>query len=190
MKMNRDDEQLIADYLDGDDTALSFLVDHYIKDVYRFAYQLTNDSGIAEDVTQESFVKAWKHIRSYRQGSSFKTWIFTITRNTAVDWLRKQKEIRLSSFENVTGQNILLETTKSEELLPNELLEKAENTAYVTSLLEQLDPKYREVLTLRYTSNMTFEEIGEVLRRPLHTIKSQHRRALILLRRLLRPEPA
>lgn len=190
VQMDRNDRQLISDFLEGDETALSFLVDRYIKDVYRFAYKLTNDPGIAEDVTQESFVKAWKHIRSYRQDSNFKTWIFTITRNTAVDWLRKQKEVRLSSFENAEGYNMLLETTASEELLPNELLERAENTAYVVSLLEELDPKYREVLMLRHSSNMTFEEIGEILKRPLHTVKSQHRRALVMLRRLLEAEPA
>ncbi len=187
--MNRNDEQLIVDYLEGDETALSFLVDRYIKDVYRFAYQLTNDAGIAEDVAQESFVKAWRHIRSYRQGSNFKTWIFTIARNTAIDWLRKQKEVRLSSFENAEGHNVLLETTADAELLPDALLEQAENTANVAQLLEQLDPKYREVLTLRHSSNMTFEEIGEILKRPLHTVKSQHRRALVMLRRLLEAEP-
>ncbi len=187
--MDRNDGQLISDYLEGDETALSLLVDRYIKDVYRFAYKLTNDSGIAEDVTQESFVKAWKHIRSYRQDRSFKTWIFTITRNTAIDWLRKQKEVPLSSFENAEGHNMLLETTADEELLPDKLLERAENTAYVASLLEELDPKYREVLTLRHSSNMTFEEIGEILKRPLHTVKSQYRRALIMLRRVLEAEP-
>lgn len=187
--MNRDDQQLIMDYLEGDETALSFLVDRYIKDVYRFAYQLTNDSGVAEDVTQESFVKAWKHIRSYRQNSSFRTWIFAITRNTSIDWLRKQKEVRLSSFEDVEGHNVLLETTPNTELLPDALLERAEDTAYVTSLLIQLDSKYREVLTLRYSSNMTFEEIGKLLKRPLHTIKSQHRRALVMLKRIQEAEP-
>lgn len=188
--MHRNDEQLITDYLEGDETALSFLVDRYIKDVYRFAVQLTHDASIAEDVAQESFVKAWKHIRSYRQNSNFKTWIFTITRNTAIDWLRKQKEVQFSSFENAEGHNVLLETTAGTELPPDTLLERAENTAYVTSLLVQLDSKYREVLTLRYSSNMTFEEIGKLLRRPLHTIKSQHRRALAMLKRMQGAEPA
>jgi RNA polymerase sigma-70 factor, ECF subfamily len=188
--MNRTDEQLIIEYLEGDEQALGFLVDRYLKDVYRFVYQLTKDGGMAEDVTQESFVKAWKKIRSFRQGSNFKTWLFAIARNTAIDWLRKHKEVQLSSFENIQGRNMLLESTAGIELLPSELLERAENTAYVTSLLEQLDPKYREVLTLRHSSNMTFEEIGEMLRRPLHTVKSQHRRALVMLRRLREAEPA
>ncbi len=187
--MNKDDEQLIIDYLEGDETALGFLVDRYIKDVYRFAYQLTNDANVAEDVTQESFVKAWKHIRNYHQDSNFKTWIFTITRNTAIDWLRKKKEVQLSSFENTEGYNVLLETVADAELLPDALLERAENTAYVTSLLIQLDSKYSEVLTLRYSSNMTFEEIGKILKRPLHTIKSQHRRALVMLKRIQGAEP-
>lgn len=188
--MDRNDGQLVIDYLEGDDTALSFLVDRYIKDVYQFAYQLTGDASVAEDVAQESFLKAWKHIRSYRQGSNFKTWIFTIARNTAIDWLRKKKEVALSAFENEEGYNAILETVPDGGLLPDELLERAENVEYVSSLLEQLDSKYRDVLTLRYTSNMTFEEIGQMLNRPLHTIKSQHRRALVMLRRLLEAEPA
>lgn len=188
--MNRDDQQLITDYLEGDETALSFLVDRYLKDVYSFACHLTGNAAVAEDIAQESFVKVWKNIRKFRQGSNFKTWIFTITRNTAIDWLRKQKDIALSTFENIEGQNVLLETVADSNPLPDELLVRAENIAYVSSLLAQLDTKYSEVLTLRYSSNMTFEEIGVALSRPLHTIKSQHRRALVMLRRLLEVEPA
>lgn len=188
--MCRDDQQLIVDYLEGDETALSFLVDRYLKDVYGFACHLTGNIAAAEDIAQESFIKAWKNIRKFRQGSNFKTWIFTITRNTAIDWLRMQKEVALSSFENAVGQNVLLETVADSGLLPDELLARAEDTAYITELLEQLNPKYREVLTLRYSNEMTFEEIGKALRRPLHTVKSQHRRALVSLRRLLEAEPA
>lgn len=186
--MKNTDEELIVEYLEGNENALTVLVDRYIKDVYQFAYQLTNDSGMSEDIVQESFVKAWKHMRNFRAGGSFKTWIFTITRNTAIDWLRKQKEVRISSFENSDGHNALLESTASNELLPDELLARAEDSTYATALLMQLDSKYQEVLTLRYSSNMTFEEIGQLLRRPLHTIKSQHRRALAMLRRIQKVE--
>ena len=188
--MHRNDEQLISAYLEGDEKALGFLVERYLKDVYNFAFKLTGDLQAAEDISQDSFIKAWKHVRKYRQGSNFQSWLFTITRNTAIDWLRQKKEIVFSSFENEQGENILVETLADKQPLPDELIAQAEDAKFVQALLTQLDPRYREVLTLKYTSDLTFEQIGEILRRPLHTVKSQHRRALIALRRLLQAEPA
>ena len=85
---------------------------------------------------------------------------------------------------------MLVQTLIDTELLPDELLAQAEDTAFVQSLLTQIDPRYRDVLALRYSSNLTFAEIGKILSRPLHTVKSQHRRALASLKRLLVLKPA
>lgn len=188
--MQRTEDQLISDYLEGDEQALSVLVDQYLTDVYNFAFKLTGDLQAAEDIAQESFIKAWKNIRRYRGGNNFKGWIFSITRNTAIDWLREKKELVFSDFENEKGENTLVATLADNGPLPDELLARAENTTYLEGLLEQLNPNYREVLALRYTSNLTFEEIGGILKRPLHTVKSQHRRAIVALQRLLQVEPA
>jgi len=182
--MSRSDEQLISDYLEGDDQSLSVLVDRYLSDAYNFALSLTKDSQSAEDITQESFVKAWKNIRKFVPTNSFKSWLFRIVRNTAIDTLRKKKEVAFSVFENVEGENPLVASLADTAPLPDELLARAEDAQYLEKLLEQLNPEYREVLTLRNTSNLTFEEIGKILQKPLHTVKSQHRRALIALRRL------
>jgi RNA polymerase sigma-70 factor (ECF subfamily) len=186
--MKRNDEQLISDYLEGDDTALSILVDRYLNDLCAFAYSLTNDRQSAEDVAQEAFVKAWKNMRRFVPGNSFKGWLFRIARNTAIDLLRKKQDIVFSAFETEEG-NVFLDTLKDTEPLPDELLERAENTHYLKGLLEQLNPAYREVLTLRYTSNMTFEEIGQIVGRPLHTVKSQYRRAITALQRASQVKP-
>lgn len=187
--MKKTDEQLISDYLDGNEQALATLVDRHLINAYNFALKLVNDSQAANDITQEAFIKAWKNIRGFKRGSTFQTWLFTITRNVVIDWLRKKKEIALSAFENERGENKLTEIISDNSLLLNELLIRAENTLYVEQLLEELDPVYQDVLKLRYSSNMTFEEIGEILKRPLHTVKSQHRRALIALRRSLETRP-
>ncbi|MFA6520527.1 MAG: RNA polymerase sigma factor [Candidatus Paceibacterota bacterium] len=181
--MKKTDEQLISKYLEGNENALETLVDRYLSDTYNFAFQLTHDSSAAEDVAQESFIKAWKNIRGWKRGSSFKTWLFAITRNTAIDWLRKRKDVPLSIFDNEAGKNLLTETLADENPSALELIEKAENTFFVANLLEALDPLYRDVINLRYGDNLTFKEIGEILKRPLHTIKSQHRRAIIAIRR-------
>jgi RNA polymerase sigma-70 factor (ECF subfamily) len=185
VQVKKDDTQLISAYLEGDEMALGVLVDRYLKDVYNFAFKLTGDLHASEDIAQDSFVKAWKNIRKYRQGSNFLTWLFAIARNTAIDWLRQKKEATFSSFENAEGENKFVETLQDSELLPDELLARAEDKNYIETLLTELNPIYREVLTLRYSSNLTFEEIGEILRKPLHTVKSQHRRALIALRACL-----
>lgn len=188
--MGKDDGQLISEYLEGDESALAVLVDRHLKSVFNFARALTSDAQAAEDVAQESFIKAWKHIRRYRQGSNFQTWLFSITRNTAIDWLRQKKALTFSSFENERGENVLLETLADTQPLQDELIEQVENTVLVQALLTQLDSRYQDVLTLRYSSNLTFEEIGEIVQRPLHTVKSQHRRAIASLKRLLVMSPA
>jgi RNA polymerase sigma-70 factor (ECF subfamily) len=187
--MQKADEQLISDYLDGDEKALDTLVDRHLVNAYNFALKLVNDNQAANDITQEAFVKAWKNIRGFKRGSTFQTWLFAITRNVAIDWLRRKKEVVFSAFENQRGENMLTETLADKSLLPDELLARAEDARFVEILLEELDPIYRDVLKLRYSSNMTFEEIGELLKRPLHTVKSQHRRALIALRRSLEMSP-
>lgn len=185
--MIKSDKQLIAEYLDGDEKSLNTLVDRYLLNVYNFALRLVGDRAAAEDITQESFIKAWKSIRGFKQGSSFQTWLFVITRNTAVDWLRKKKELTFSALEKEDGSNLIIETVADQGLSPDSALAQAEDTRLVQSILIELDPKYREVLTLRYSSELTFEQIGQILKKPLHTVKSQHHRAMIALRRSLRP---
>jgi RNA polymerase sigma-70 factor, ECF subfamily len=187
--MRQSDEQLIINYLDGDEKAIGLLVDRYLTDIFNFAFKLTSDKQAAEDITQESFIKAWKNIRGFRRKSSFQTWLFSIARNSAIDWLRKKKEIAFSAFEKADGTNPIAETIVDRELLPDELITQAEDIQFVQSILTELNPIYSEVLTLRYSSNLTFEEIGKILKRPIHTVKSQHRRALIALRRVLETRP-
>jgi len=182
--MKRTDEQLITDYLEGQERALGILVDRYLPDTYNFAFRLTGDRGSAEDIVQESFIKAWKNIRRFVPCNSFRGWLFTIVRNTAIDLLRQKRAVAISSFENETGENILAATVADFGPLPDELLARAQDEKYLISLLVEINPEYREVLTLRYSSNLTFKAIGEILKRPLYTVKSQHRRALAALRRL------
>lgn len=177
------DEVLVSAYLEGDEGALEVLADRYLSDVYRFALHLTGDAHIAEDVAQEAFVKAWNRIRTYRGGMRFRAWLFTITRNAAIDALRKKRDVAFSSFEEQDGENPFVMALADAGPLPDELAARAEDARFVARLLEELNPDYREVLTMRHSGNLTFEEIGSMLGRPLHTLKSQYRRAVAMLRR-------
>lgn len=183
--MDRSDQQLVASYLKGDENSLEVLIKRYLKPIYNFVFRYIGSSQEAEDITQGVFVKAWRNLKKFDQNRSFKTWIFSIAKNSCIDFLKKKKTIPFSEFENKTGRNVLLETLVDNAPLPNQLFEQVNITKILTSAIEKLSPQYRMVLFLRYNDHFTFREIAEVLNEPLHTVKSRHRRALIQLKKLL-----
>ena len=77
---------------------LEKIISQYLKPVYRFVFGLVGEEAVAEDLTQDVFIKVWKKIKSYNSKYSFKTWLFAVARNTAIDYLRKKKEIAFSKY--------------------------------------------------------------------------------------------
>jgi RNA polymerase sigma-70 factor (ECF subfamily) len=129
-----------------------------------------------------------KSLAQYRNevsGSGFKTWIFSIAKNASIDSLKKKKAIPFSKFTNEEGDNVLADTLVDPAPLPNELLERADAANLLASALEKLSPNYRAGLSLYYREQLNFREIAEVLDEPIDTVKSRHRRALIVLRKIL-----
>lgn len=179
------DEQLIVDYLAGDEKSLEILIKRYLKPIYSFSYRYVDNSQDAEDITQEVFVKVWRNLKKFDQSKSFKTWIFHIAKNTSFDLFKKKKAIPFSKFENEEGENTLIETLTDPSPLPNEIFERAGIAEILNVAINQLNPKYRMVLFLRYNDHFTFREIAEALGEPLNTVKSRYRRAIILLKKLL-----
>jgi RNA polymerase sigma-70 factor (ECF subfamily) len=166
------DNYLVDNYLKGDEKSLEIIIRRYLKPIYSFAYKYVGNSQDAEEITQDTFIKMWRHLRRFDKHRSFKTWIFTIAKNTAIDFLKKKKTIPLSE---------LSEIVKDEKTI-----EYKDITDEFAMIIKKLSPKYQEVLSLYYSDHFTFREIAETLGEPLNTIKSRHRRALILLRRFPR----
>lgn len=175
--MNHTDQQLMKRHRGGDPTAFPLLVKSYLKPIYHFAFHFTHDQASAEDIAQETFIKAWKHLGYFDEEKNFKTWIFTIAKNTAYDYLKKKKSIPFSAFENDDGENPI-EAIDDENLLPDALFEKKEIAFMLAQALEKLSPLNRALLTLRYLEDFSLEEISEILNEPYNTIKSRHGRAL------------
>jgi RNA polymerase sigma-70 factor (ECF subfamily) len=184
----RTDEELIAAYLAGEEAAFGELTARHLRGVYSFALRLVGDGAAAEDISQETFLKAWKNLKKYdKRSSKFKTWLLSIARNTAIDYLRKKKHVPLSAFENESGSNILAETVADSGELAPQMLERLDDARELHAVLEQLSSKHREILLLYYTNDCTFEEIADMLGEPANTVKSRHRRALAALRGLIAP---
>ncbi len=181
------DEEIIILYKNGEEEAFRDLVNRYTAPLYNFTARLASKND-APDIVQETFIKVWKNINRFdREKASFKTWIFTIARNTTTDFLRKKKSLLFTDLEKGSNEDInsFAENIPDENLLPDSALQKLEDSKFLNKILEKLRMDYREVLVLHYQEEMTFEEIGRVLDKPLNTVKSQHRRALIELRKLI-----
>ena len=183
--MEKNDKQLVLDYLSGDETALNIIIRRYLKLVYNFAYRLTGRAQDSEDISQETFIKIWKNIKRYDQNKEFKTWLLAIAKNTATDWLRKRKDFVFSHFETAEGKNSIMDFLADSAPMPDKVALQAEDKKFIGELLSQLSPSDREIISFRYDDSLTFEKIGRILSQPLNTIKSRHRRAIIFLRKIL-----
>jgi RNA polymerase sigma-70 factor (ECF subfamily) len=178
------DHALIARYLhDGDDAALRELFSRHADAVYGFLTRYVGSSQDAEDIAQDAFVRAWLHLKKVDPNRKFRTWLFSIARNAAVDFLRKRKTIPFSNFDAEDGGNAIIDTLEDEADLPDEWLQKKESAEKLRGAIETLPPAYKEVVTLYHDGDLNFREIGEILHEPLDTVKSRYRRALGLLKK-------
>ena len=185
MNSKRPDTELIANYLDGDEQSLELLIKRYLKPIFGFTYKYVGNSQDAEDITQETFVKIWRHLKKFDRKKSFKTWIFTIAKNTAIDFLKKKKAIPLSKFDNKDGEGAFADTLADSSPLPSEILEQKNLILKLTKTLNTLLPKYKIVMSLYYNEGLNFREIAGRMGESINTIKSRHRRALVALKKLL-----
>lgn len=167
------DEQLVFNYLKGDEKSLETLIKRYLKPIYSFAFRFIGNRQEAEDITQEIFVKVWQNLKKFDKKKSFKNWIFTIAKNTCLDWQKKKKTLPL------------FETIKNSISFSIENLEKKEVIFNFQKAVENLSPKYRQILLLRYNDDLTFRQIAEILKESINTLKSRHRRAINLLKKFL-----
>ncbi len=186
----RSDESLVQEYINGKNEAFDELVRRYTAMLYAFVYARLNDQGEADDIVQHVFIKAWKALMrpSWLGGSfdskkgTFKTWIYSIAKNTILDFFKKKREIPFCSFDTENGENILKETVADAQNFFDTFARRDEASQIYTQAIFSLDSKQKEVIILRYNEGLTFKEIGERLSEPLDTVKSRHRRAVALLR--------
>lgn len=185
MHESSSDAELILYVQDGNDEALQELVRRYIQAVYTFCVRYTGNPDDAQDVTQETFLKAWRSIDRFDTNKSFRTWIFAIARNTANDLMRKRKSVPFSFFDKEDADTSVVDTIADEEPLPDELFADAARADEVRAAIQQLKSRDQLIISMRYEDELSFEDIAKILNVPAATIRSLHRRALVALRPFL-----
>jgi RNA polymerase sigma-70 factor (ECF subfamily) len=172
----------------GNREAIGILVNRYSPSLLRYLVHLTGDPSLAEDILQETWLKAMEHIDRYSPGYSFKAWLFAIARNCAVDtWRRVTREGREPTGwapEDNSAPDPM-DHLADEKISALDQFQENELQAHVEKIFPSLPPHYREVLSLRFQEEMPLEEVAQALRVPLSTVKTRVRRGLELLRQRL-----
>jgi RNA polymerase sigma-70 factor (ECF subfamily) len=179
------DSELVGRVLTGDNDALHELVNRHLEAIYVFCLRYTGSPDDAQDAAQETFVKAWRKLKSFDRKKNFRTWLFAIAKNSATDIMRKRRSVPLSKFDTAEEDNVLVDTLADTEPLPDEVFAEAGRATNAREALAQLSPRDQTILSLRYEEEESFENIARILKMPANTVRSLHRRALITLRKLL-----
>ncbi|MEZ4792046.1 MAG: sigma-70 family RNA polymerase sigma factor [Gelidibacter sp.] len=168
----------------NDQMAFSFLLDTFWNDVYGFQLKRTENENDAEDITIQTFSKAFDKIATYKEEYVFKTWLITISKNIHIDLIRKRK----SSISNTKSKNdneefydIIDESPSPEDDLITE-----QNLAKLLRDIKKLKPHYQEVINLRYFQELSYQEISEQLQEPINNVKVKLLRAKKLLAEIIK----
>ena len=176
------DVELVENYLKGDKAALEQLIQRYFKQVFLFAKSYVKQDVLAEDVTQEVFVKVWQNLKKFDPEKKFKTWLFQITKNSCIDLLRKNKSILSAGQIDEQFMEDSLGKIADDRPLPQDLLDSKGFEEKLDQIIAALPLLYAQTVRLHLQHDLTFQEIADVLAEPINTIKSRYRRALISIR--------
>ena len=169
----------------GNEKAFASLMNRYRDSIYYMLLKMVNNSSDAEDLTIEAFGKAFRNLDSYTPKFAFSTWLFKIATNNCVDFIRKKHvsptplDHLQDSLDNVTV-NIQSDMPDPEESLINH-----QKIAVLKDIVNQLKPRYKSLIELRYYKEYSYEEISSELNLPIGTVKAQLHRAKTLLYNIL-----
>lgn len=184
------DQEVVVQARAGRDAAFRELIRRYERPVFSLIYRMVRDRELAEDLAQETFVKALNAIESYRPEFKFSSWIFKIANNAAIDQLRRREldTLSLDGSPNAETADAIEATAlqiSDRNETPLEELEARELGGAIEIAIGQLRPEYRACILLRHVEGRPYEEIAEMLNLPLGTVKTYIHRARNELRQAL-----
>ena len=182
-----DESALVARAKAGDMGAFSDLITHYDRRVFRMAKQITQNDDDAEDVLQETFLKAYSHLDDFQGNSKFYTWLVRIAVNEALMKLRKRRSDRTVPLDEPidTGEDEVVREIAVWEENPEQRYSREELGSILDEAIESLKPAYRTVFILRDIEELSIEETAEALDLSISAVKSRLLRARLQLREKL-----
>jgi len=169
---------------EGSQIAFNFLLDHFWNDVYRFQLKRIQNEYEAEDITIESFSKAFDKIHSYNDSYEFVTWLITISKNIQIDRSRKKNASIHIQSSNTSEEQV--KKIPDDSPTPEDTLIIKQNLAELLSFIKQLKPHYQDVINQLYFQEMSYLEISNQLEEPLNNVKVRLLRARKLLAEIIK----
>lgn len=188
----RSDEDLIQAVAAGERTAFDLLVQRHKVRLYNYLLRLLRDPTEAEEIAQETFVRAYVHAAKYRTVARFSTWLYTIATNLVRNRIRKQRStpkllsISWGRAEEEDGERSDIDLPDSHDL-PDRKLEKREIQDQVAQAIAQIPQRYREAFVLREVNHLTYEEIAAITGLKLGTVRSRINRGRGHFRDIMQP---
>lgn len=183
---NTADTELVVRALAGREDGFEELVRRYQRPIVAYVYRMVGDYDSALDLAQEVFIKVYNSLGRYRPEFKFSTWIYRIAHNAAIDHLRRQGASRTEEMEIEGPEGTTFEKPlASKAPTPEQETERGERRAEIEEVVAQLSPTYRELIVLRHSHDLSYDEIAEVTSLPLGTVKNRIFRAREAMRELL-----
>ena len=185
----KQDLELVRLAQNGDQDAFGELVLRYEKQVYNLALRMVGQEQDALDLSQEAFVRAWRGLPAFRSDAKFSTWLYRLTSNICIDFLRSQKNRRTVSMTVEEDQ----EESQQWQLPdpapgPEQQTVEREQARRIKAAMEQLAPEQRQILTLRAIHGLSYAQIGQIMQLKEGTVKSRLNRTRQQLKQILMPE--
>ena len=175
------DRELVAIAVDGFDGSFEELVRRYQRPIAAYVYRMVGNYESALDLTQEIFIKVYNSLSRYRAEFKFSTWIYKIAHNAAVDHLRRSSTREQSLVAGTESDSYEL-PIESANPTPEQESERKERRGEIESVVRALPANYRELIILRHSQDLSYEEIVEVTGLPLGTVKNRLFRAREMMR--------
>ena len=183
----REDLHLISAAIHGDQSAYRDLMKKYRDSIFNLIYRIIRDREQVEDLTQETFVKAFASLRNFNREYAFSTWLYKIATNSSIDYIRKKKLLTMSINKPISQED----SDYSFELPdstwePDKFIMARQKSKIIAEAIERLPPKYRQVIIMRHNEERDYAEIAKMLKIPIGTVKAHIFRARELLYKYLR----
>ena len=181
--MREEDIQLIARARAGDERAFRSLLDKYERPVFSICMRMVRNRDEATDLAQESFIKVFTMLERYNPTYAFSSWLFKITSNLCIDYLRKRRIETYPMDDPIDGEKGEIQRQyESGEPDPDTVFDRKEKMSRLNEAIEALPDHYRVMLILRHQENLSYEEIASTLEIPLGTVKARIHRAREMLK--------
>jgi len=169
---------------EGNQGSFNFLLHHFLSNVYNYQLKRTHNENDAEDITIQTFSKAFDKINTFDEKYLFKTWLITISKNIHIDLIRRNKK----SINTATSEKQEAEAYKivDDNPTPEDKIITEQNLAKLLLNIKQLKPKYQEVIHLRFFKELSYKEISQEINEPMNNVKVKLLRAKKLLAEIIK----